>query len=104
MRMKPATRLRVMVLVGAFALIELLCQTGVIGRFTMIPPSEMATGLVTILASGRVNEDMETTLSSVAIALVSSIAVGLLIHQRSPLSPWLLFGLVPPAIGAFLVF
>lgn len=38
-----------------------------------------------------------------AFGLVA-IAVGLLIHQRTPLSPWLLFGLVPPAVGAFLVF
>jgi 4-hydroxybenzoate polyprenyltransferase len=28
----------------------------------------------------------------------------LLIHRRSPLSPWLLLGLVPGAVGAFLIF
>ena len=35
---------------------------------------------------------------------VIAIAVGLLIHRRKPLSPWLVLGLLPPAIGAFLVF
>jgi hypothetical protein len=33
-----------------------------------------------------------------------AIAVGVLIHQRSPLTPWLALGLIPPAVGAFLVF
>ena len=35
---------------------------------------------------------------------VIAIAVGLLIHQKRPLSPWLALGLLPPAVGAFLVF
>jgi hypothetical protein len=35
---------------------------------------------------------------------VIAIAVGVLIHQRSPLTPWLALGLIPPAVGAFLVF
>lgn len=35
---------------------------------------------------------------------VVAVAAGVLIHQRSPLTPWLLLGLVPPAIGAWLVF
>jgi hypothetical protein len=33
-----------------------------------------------------------------------SVAVGLMIHQRRPLSPWLLLGALPAAVGAFLVF
>jgi 4-hydroxybenzoate polyprenyltransferase len=28
----------------------------------------------------------------------------LLIHRRSPLSPWLLLGLVPGLVGAFVIF
>lgn len=36
---------------------------------------------------------------------VIAAAVGLMIHQRSPLSPWLLVGAaVPGIVGAFLVF
>lgn len=35
---------------------------------------------------------------------VISVAVGLMIHQKKPLSPWLLLGLIPPALGALLVF
>lgn len=33
-----------------------------------------------------------------------AVVVGLLIHQRTPWSPWLLLGLIPPAIGAYFVF
>ena len=35
---------------------------------------------------------------------VISVAVGLMIHQKKPLSPWLLLGVLPPVIGALLVF
>lgn len=35
---------------------------------------------------------------------VISVAVGLMIHQKKPLSPWLLLGILPPAVGALLVF
>jgi hypothetical protein len=35
---------------------------------------------------------------------VISVAVGLMIHRRSPLSPWLLLGVLPGALGALLVF
>jgi hypothetical protein len=32
------------------------------------------------------------------------MAVGLAIHRRSPLSPWLLLGVVPGIVGAWLTF
>ncbi|MDV3296330.1 MAG: hypothetical protein LOY01_11040 [Brachybacterium paraconglomeratum] len=35
---------------------------------------------------------------------VIAVAVGLMIHQKKPLSPWLLLGILPPAVGALLVF
>ena len=74
---KRATKVRIVVLVGSVAFVELLCRVGIIVPFTMIPPSEMAVGLVQLLASGRINQDIVTTLSSVAIALGASIVVGL---------------------------
>jgi hypothetical protein len=33
-----------------------------------------------------------------------AVAVGLMIHQRKPLSPWLVLGVLPAVVGAFLVF
>ncbi len=38
-----------------------------------------------------------------AIGIVAA-ATGRLIHQRSPLSPWLLLGITPGVVGAFLTF
>ena len=35
---------------------------------------------------------------------VIAIVVALVIHGRSPLSPWLLVGLIPSAVGIFLVY
>ena len=35
---------------------------------------------------------------------VMAVAVGLAIHRRSPLSPWLLFGVLPGVLGAWLTF
>ena len=43
--MSPARALQIVVVGGAFALLEILCRAGVIGRFTMIPPTEMAVAL-----------------------------------------------------------
>jgi NitT/TauT family transport system permease protein len=72
-----ATKARIVFLVAAIGLVEILCRTDVIARFTMIPPSEMATGLFRLLASGQLNSDMITTLGAVGIALASSISIGM---------------------------
>jgi NitT/TauT family transport system permease protein len=76
---RPATRLRILVLVASVALVEGLCRTGVIGTFTMIPPTEMALSLWRLLRSGRVQADIYRTLTAVAIAISSSIVVGIVV-------------------------
>ena len=35
---------------------------------------------------------------------VMAVAVGLAIHRRSPLSPWLLLGVLPGVVGVWLTF
>lgn len=35
---------------------------------------------------------------------VISVVAGLLIHRRSPLSPWLLLGVLPAVVGALIIF
>ena len=76
--------IRLMVIVAAIGLLELACQLGFIDYRTVIPPSEMATVLVRLLASGELNSDIVRTLGVVAISVVISIvlgfALGLLIH------------------------
>jgi NitT/TauT family transport system permease protein len=76
--------IRLIVIVAAVGLLELACQAGFIDYRTVIPPSEMATSLVRILASGEINSDIVRTLGvvviAVAISIVLGFALGLLIH------------------------
>ena len=60
-------------------LLEVLCRTGVIDQITMIPPSEIAVGLVEILHSGRMNKDILSTLINVAAALFLAVTVGFVV-------------------------
>ena len=66
-------------------LFEVLCRTGVVTRFTAIPPSEMVADLWRMLASGKLNAPMWGTFSHIAIAFVSAmiagVALGAIIHR-----------------------
>jgi NitT/TauT family transport system permease protein len=76
--------IRIAVIVLMIGALELACQIGLIRHQTIIAPSEMATALYDLLASGRINADIERTLGVIAIVIVVSIALGfalgLLIH------------------------
>ena len=67
---------RTAVIVGAVALLEILCRAGVIPNFTVIPPSAMAQSLWKILASGKFGHDIATTLANVGIAIGAAMLVG----------------------------
>ena len=41
MRLRKATSIRLVVIAAIVVTLEVLCRTGAIRRFTMIPPSEM---------------------------------------------------------------
>lgn len=77
--MKRATWIRTLVVIGFVLLLEGLCRWGVIGRMTMIPPSEMADQLWTLLQSGRYNGHIFETLGNVAVAFVSAVVGGFVI-------------------------
>lgn len=77
--MHRAAVIRMIVVVAALALLELLCRTGVISSFTMIPPSAILVNLFDILVSGRFNADIVATLRNVAIAIAASMIVGPLV-------------------------
>jgi NitT/TauT family transport system permease protein len=77
--MKRATWVRAVVVIGFVLLLEGLCRWGVIGRMTMIPPSEMADQLWKLLQSGRYNGDIVETLSNVAVAFVTAVVGGFVI-------------------------
>ncbi len=88
--------IRIAVIVAAIGALELACRAGFINHRILIAPSEMASALVTLLASGAINADIERTLGIVAIVIALSIvlgfAAGLAIHAlprlREALEPF----------------
>jgi NitT/TauT family transport system permease protein len=88
--------IRIAVIAAAIGALELACRAGLINHRILIPPSEMASALVTLLASGAINADIERTLGVVAIVIALSImlgfAAGIVIHAlprlREALDPF----------------
>lgn len=94
--MTRAGLLRLIVIVAAVAALELACRAGLIDHRVMVPPSEMATALIGILASGGINSDIARSLGVIGAAAALSITfgfgLGLLIHAlprvREALDPF----------------
>ncbi len=88
--------IRLAVIVGAIGALELACRIGLIKHQIIIPPSEMASALWTLLASGSVNADIERTLGIIvlviALSIVLGFAAGIAIHAlprvRAALDPF----------------
>ena len=88
--------IRLAVIVAAIGLLELACRSGLIAHTVVIPPSEMASALTKLLASGAVNDDIVRTMGVVVVSVVASVvlgfALGLFIHAvprvREALDPF----------------
>jgi NitT/TauT family transport system permease protein len=88
--------IRLAVIVGAVGALELACRIDLISQQTIIPPSEMASALWTLLGSGAINADIERTLGVIALVIALSIvlgfAAGIAIHAlprvRAALDPF----------------
>lgn len=88
--------IRLIVVAAMIGALELACRLGFIDPRVLIAPSDMATSLVSLLASGEINDDIARTLGVIAIAVGVSIvfgfAFGLLIHAlprvRDALDPF----------------
>lgn len=74
--MTRSTQLQIATLVLVIGTLEVLCRTGIIAGFTMIPPSAMVTGLYSGLTSGAFLKPLKSTLSAAAIAAVAAIVSG----------------------------
>jgi NitT/TauT family transport system permease protein len=70
---------RIAVIAGAIVALETLCRLKIINPLTLIPPSEMASALWELIASGQITADITQTFSTVAIAFVLSVTVGFLV-------------------------
>jgi hypothetical protein len=83
-----------------------------LGRVQRWVMSTLAVTTILHLSAGLVVAAMYVDTLDARIGLLAisgafgaiATAVGLVIHRRSALSPWLVLGLLPPAVGAFLVF
>src|SRR5450759_1900090 len=76
--MSKLTKMRVLVLVGIVAILEIGCRTGLINNYNLIPPSEMVIALVGMLRAGTMNVEIMRTLGAIAIAVVGAIVFGIL--------------------------
>jgi NitT/TauT family transport system permease protein len=70
---------RIAVIAGAIVMLEILCRLKIINPLTLIPPSEMASALWELIASGQITADITQTFSTVAIAFVLSVTAGFLL-------------------------
>ena len=82
--MNRLTVYRLLVVVAAIALLEVLCLGGAIDRITMQPPHEIARDFVRLLASGKMNGAIRKTLGNAAIAfgmaLLAGVSFAALLH------------------------
>jgi len=70
--------LRLALIVGSVALLEAASQSGWIDRVSFIPPSEMFTAAMQILAQGQYNTDIMLTLTSALAAIALAVVFGFL--------------------------
>ena len=82
--MSKAGWIRLGIVIGFFAILELLCRVGSIGRLTMIPPTEMVEALWSLLVAGSITEDvlftLRNTVAAVALSVVAGFGAGLVVH------------------------
>jgi len=102
-----STWVRLAIVVGAGAVLELLCRTGVVPRLIVIPPSEMIASGWQLLVSGVIKSDIYFSLENIAAAIALSVAggflTGLAIYSvpalRATLEPFLTsYSAVPPIV------
>ena len=76
MRIRRATKIRIILIVAAIVSLELACRLGFVRRFTMIPPSEMLLAMLNLFTTRGVASDIAQTLTAVSIALISALLIG----------------------------
>lgn len=95
--MTRAGRIRLVVIGGAVAALEIACRAGLIDRHAVIPPSEMVRGAWRVLGTEEARSHLALTLATVAqslvLAIVLGFALGVVLHLlprlRRALDPFL---------------
>ena len=88
-RRRAVLLVRIAVLAGLTATLEICCRTGLIDPLIVIPPSEMVASMIDRVGSGELDESIVNTFSTIALAFVLAIGcgtlVGALVHRSSRL-------------------
>ena len=81
--------IRLLLVIGALALLEVACRYGLIDRHSVIPPTAMFQGAWKAVGSEETRADILLTLQNVALSLILSLivgtAAGLLLHKATRL-------------------
>jgi NitT/TauT family transport system permease protein len=86
-RRRAALLVRIAVLAGLVATLEICCRAGIIDPLTVIPPSEMIASMIDRVGSGEMDESIVNTFSTIALAFVLAVDLGTLagaLIHRSP--------------------
>jgi NitT/TauT family transport system permease protein len=94
-RPRAALLVRTAVLLGAVALLELLCRLGLIDPLTILPPSEMVGSMIDQLLSGDLTDSIVQTFSTIGLAFVAAVALGTLFGAAIHAAPRLRRALDP---------
>jgi NitT/TauT family transport system permease protein len=73
---RTETLVRIVVVAGFIALVELLCRVGVIPSNVLVPPSAMVSHGIELLKSGKFDHDIATSLVNIVAASVVSVLLG----------------------------
>jgi NitT/TauT family transport system permease protein len=88
-RRRAALLVRVAVLAGLVAALEIGCRSGIVDPLTVIPPSEMVASMIDLVGSGELDQSIVNTFSTIALAFVLAVAfgtlAGALVHRSSRL-------------------
>jgi NitT/TauT family transport system permease protein len=68
--------IRLAVIAVSIGALEAACRFGLINHHTVIPPSEMASTLWTLLTSGAISADIQRTLGMIALVIALSVVLG----------------------------
>ena len=77
--MKTATILRIVLMAACLGAVEAACRLGYVSQLTMVPPSEMAVGLVAALREADTRGEVYTTLTGIVCAAILSVTAGFLL-------------------------
>ena len=76
--MSKLLRIRLITVAVILIGLELACRCNFISSYSLIPPSQMFSSMISILRAGTINGQIFATLVAIAVAAVSAIIVGTL--------------------------